>query len=241
MSIQTQILGVNDPYFSEGFGHANTKNTPAGEEASSRFNNKIRLATVRHSMIDHLRSPPCGFEEVTLRHFSLCRKRLVVQVRRWMVEARGTPIERKFERAYAALVKLLSSDRMKEFAGYHSSVLPPLDEDVECLRRLDPEFVLHRLSSDEDHKPSAISSATHGDDDETDNAQQLAATTDMDPNFARAVADMIATAGALNNPWVRTTESVSNHQSPPNLQPGDLHHDGRNDENADDADDEMYT
>lgn len=234
MSIQTQILGVDDPYFSEGFGHANTKDTPAGEEASARYNNNIRLATVRHAMIDHLKSPPCGFEEVTIRHFSLCRKRLVVQVRRWMAEARGTPIEKKFERAYATLVKLLSSNRIKEFAGYHDKVLPPLDEDIECLRRLDPEFVRTHLGGHVDLKPPAALPSTRGDRDERSSAeeQKPPASTAVDPNLARLVVDMIgAQALAGNNPWARTDEELSN-QSRPNKKP-ETNQD-------DDDDDEMY-
>ena len=216
MSIQTQILGVNDPYFSEGFGHGNTKGTVAGEQASARYNNNIRLATVRHAMIDHLRSPPRGFEEVTVRHFSLCRKRLVVQVRRWMVESRRTPIEKKFERAYATLVKLLFSERMKEFAGQNDDVLPPLEEDIDCLRRLDPEFVQHYLSSDTDLKPAATRPTADVEDNErcSDADQKPTATAELDPRLARAVVDMIGTGTLMgNNPWAASDQSKPNAQS----------------------------
>ena len=219
LSIQTQILGVNDPYFSEGFGHGNTKGTQAGEEASARYNNHIRLATLRHAIINHLKSPPRGFEEVTIRHFSMCRKRLLVQCRRWMMESRGTPIEKKFERAYATLVKLLCSDRIKEFTGYNENILPPLKDDMEFLRRLDPNFVQTHLVSISvtDAKPPAVLLRLHGDRDETpieEEDQKPAAVTGLDPNLARAVADMIGTQALIeHNPWARISGSNEAHST----------------------------
>ncbi|CAB9500530.1 (E3-independent) E2 ubiquitin-conjugating enzyme [Seminavis robusta] len=109
-SIQTQLLGDAEPYFSDGFGHDGQRGTPAGEEGSKRFNNKIRLHTLRHAMIAHLRHPPLGFEEVTKRHFVLCRKRILVQARRWTMEAQGTPLFQSFVRAYEELLTLLTAD-----------------------------------------------------------------------------------------------------------------------------------
>lgn len=234
MSIQTQILGANDPYFGEGFGHANNKGTQSGEEASARYNNTIRLATVRHAMIDHLRSPPRGFEEVTVRHFSLCRQRLTVQARRWMVEARGTSIEKKFDRAYATLIKLLSSER---FAEYDDRVLPPLDDDVEVLRRLDPEFVQIHLHDDSDTKPSA---AIHHDTSFYDCGQNHAGPTSLDPNLARALVDMIGTKALMHyNPWATERECEGAINTNNRAQPNNGKYESNNGRDID-SDDEMY-
>ena len=83
MSIQTQILGVNDPYFSEGFGHANTKGTQAGEEASASVDFYTRC---------------CGADslEVALGHRQLGRV-LIDQDGRVLVRAKGVDwYEREF-------------------------------------------------------------------------------------------------------------------------------------------------
>jgi hypothetical protein len=136
ISIQSQILGVGDPYFNEGNGVPEMmRRTPAGRAGSLKYNNTVRLATLRHAMVEHLRSPPKGFEEVTMRHFSMCRGRIVAQARRWMLEARGTGLHSRYERTYAELLSLLSEKPMQK----HDS-LPPLREDLEALEKLDSSF-----------------------------------------------------------------------------------------------------
>jgi len=155
MSIQTQILGVPDPYFNEGFGHEGMRNTVAGIEGSARYNHTLRLATMRHAVIAHLKSPPRGFEEIAKRHFSLCRKRLLVQARRWMVEAKGIPIYNRFVRAYNELVVLLSSDNLKDFRAY-DKVLAPSEVDMQRLRAIDHSFADKVIvGAAEDKKPRA--------------------------------------------------------------------------------------
>jgi hypothetical protein len=136
ISIQSQILGVIDPYFNEGNGVPEMmRRTPAGRAGSLKYNNTVRLATLRHAMVEHLRSPPRGFEEVTMRHFSMGRGRIVAQARRWMLEARGTSIFSRYERTYAELLSLLAEKPMQKYDS-----LPPLREDLEALEKLDTSF-----------------------------------------------------------------------------------------------------
>lgn len=136
ISIQSQILGVEDPYFNEGNGVPEMmRRTPAGRAGSLKYNNTVRLATLRHAMVEHLRSPPRGFEELTIRHFSMCRGRIVAQARRWMLEARGKGLYSRYERTYAELLSLLSEKAMQK----HDS-LPPLREDLEAIQILDTSF-----------------------------------------------------------------------------------------------------
>jgi hypothetical protein len=136
ISIQSQILGVGDPYFNEGNGVPEMmRRTPAGRAGSLKYNNTVRLATLRHAMVEHLRSPPRGFEEVTMRHFSMCRGRIVAQARRWMLEARGTSLYSRYERTYAELLSLLVEKPMQKYDS-----LPPLREDLEALEKLDTSF-----------------------------------------------------------------------------------------------------
>jgi hypothetical protein len=137
LSMQSQIFGVEEPYFNEGSGiPEQQRNTPAGREGSRKHNSMLRLATLRHAIVAQLRSPPLGFEEVTQRHFSMCRKRLLVQARRWMLEEKeekGSTLYRRFEKAYAELVSLLSTQQRFDS-------LPPLRQDVAFLGHKDPTF-----------------------------------------------------------------------------------------------------
>jgi len=148
-SIQTQLLGDSEPYFSDGFNHDSVRGTPAGDVGSLRFNNKIRLHTLRHAMIDYLKHPPLGFEEVTMRHFATCRKRILTQAMRWASEAQGTPLFRSFTRAYEELATLLSAKNLVfyKLPGRDGSpALPcgavrPEKTDLEALVSANPDFL----------------------------------------------------------------------------------------------------
>jgi hypothetical protein len=131
------------------------KLTPAGREGSTKYNNVVRLATLHYAMVGHLRNPPQGFEEVTIRHFSMCRRRIVAQARLWMLEARDTHLYGRYERAYVELLSLLGTESMKKYKR-----LAPLPEDMKRLEKLDPSFLCSAVENiDEgDRKPSASES-----------------------------------------------------------------------------------
>jgi baculoviral IAP repeat-containing protein 6 len=157
MSIQAQIFDVKEPYFNEGSGiPPEQRNTPAGREGSRKHNAVLRLATLRHAVAAHLRSPPLGFEDVTRRHFSMCRRRLLVQARRWMIEGRENPSSfRRFERAYGELVRLMVP--LADLDGGGRS-LPPLEEDAAIVRADDWRFPgIYARIDDDGGEPMALS------------------------------------------------------------------------------------
>ena len=147
-SIQAQILGVPDPFFSEGFGHEGVRDTAAGEAGSVRYNNKLRLHTLRRAVIAPLKNPPLGFEEVTKRHFAICRHRVLAQAKRWALEAQGTPLFRRFTQSYEELATLLSSDDLIHLRIPGKKVedekplgsITPNETDLEALKSLDTSF-----------------------------------------------------------------------------------------------------
>eukprot|EP00581_Thalassiosira_minuscula_P007282 CAMPEP_0183709898 /NCGR_PEP_ID=MMETSP0737-20130205/5843_1 /TAXON_ID=385413 /ORGANISM="Thalassiosira miniscula, Strain CCMP1093" /LENGTH=1734 /DNA_ID=CAMNT_0025938115 /DNA_START=280 /DNA_END=5484 /DNA_ORIENTATION=- len=150
LSIQSQILDVKEPYFAEGGGHGGVRGTRAGQKGSARYNNTLRLSTLRYAIIEQLKSPPKGFEDVTRRHFSMNRKRLMVQAKIWTLESMGTDLHGRFVKAYSELLVLLSSDKLAcedwELADAGGSIfgaLPPLSDDLLALQRLD-----HSLHND---------------------------------------------------------------------------------------------
>lgn len=111
------------------------KDTDIGRKGSAKYNNTVRLETLRCAIVNHLNCPPKGFEDISVRHFALCRKRIVVQARRWMLEARGTSLYGRYERAYGELVVLLGAQNTK------FECLEPLAEDINALESLEPAFI----------------------------------------------------------------------------------------------------
>ncbi len=86
VSIQSLIL-VDKPYFNEP-GYESSMNTPKGEQQSRQYNEVIRLATIRWAMLEQIRNPPLGFEEVAKTHFKLKRLEIMQQCQQWIKEAK---------------------------------------------------------------------------------------------------------------------------------------------------------
>ena len=78
VSIQSLIM-VPDPYFNEP-GYEATMGTADGDKKSRMYNDNIRCGTVAWAMVDMLRAPPAGFEEVVRTHFRLRRDAVREQV-----------------------------------------------------------------------------------------------------------------------------------------------------------------
>jgi len=144
LSIQTQLF-VEEPYFNEA------PRTKEGKEGSKKYNMVLRLGTLRHAIIAHLRSPPVGMEDVVKRHFDLCRKRIIVQARRWADEAEGTNLHPRFERAYAELITLFAQ---RDSDG---PSLEPLKKDLVAVAKHDENFHKYMVQKGEadDTKMSA--------------------------------------------------------------------------------------
>ena len=80
MSIQSLIL-VAQPYYNEpGYQHC------VNQAASTNYNRRLWPATVQWAMLDMLRHPPVGFEEVVKAHFRVKKHLILAQVGAW---ARG--------------------------------------------------------------------------------------------------------------------------------------------------------
>lgn len=81
-----------------------------------------------------------GLEEICLRHFSLCRGRILVQAQRWMKEAQEmkSTLYPRFQRSYAELVALLAA------LGNDMPSLPP-SEDEKAAAKKAPAGVIRRV------------------------------------------------------------------------------------------------
>ena len=85
VSIQSLIL-VPQPYFNEP-GYESTMGTAEGNDRSAEYNDSTRLNCARFAMLEMLRSPPLGFEEVVRTHFRLRREFIKEQLASWVAES----------------------------------------------------------------------------------------------------------------------------------------------------------
>lgn len=86
LSIQSQIL-VSEPYANEP-SFENTR-SPQGKRAVAMHNAQLRLAALRHGMLDALKRPPPGFDTAVKLHFWLKRGELRAQMAAWLGEVRA--------------------------------------------------------------------------------------------------------------------------------------------------------
>lgn len=104
VSIQALIF-VEMPYFNEPSFEV-LIGTPLGWMANKRYNDGLKPATVTFAMVDMIRHPPLGFEDVVRTHFSLKREEVLKQVGKWEKEQRYK--RKRMRKAAAELRQLLS-------------------------------------------------------------------------------------------------------------------------------------
>jgi len=85
VSIQSLIL-VPDPFFNEP-GYEKDIGTIHGSFRSSLYNFNIREGCVRWAMVNQLRKPPIGFEEIIRNHFRMRKKAIWKEFAKWRSEA----------------------------------------------------------------------------------------------------------------------------------------------------------
>lgn len=54
-----------------------------GWVSSRAYNENIKPETIRYAMVDMLRKPPPGFEEIIKTHFTLKKKEILQQMSKW--------------------------------------------------------------------------------------------------------------------------------------------------------------
>jgi len=111
LSVLGQIL-VSEPYYNEP-GRDAQRGTREGDMASRLYNQEIRLAAVRHAMLDHLRRPDPELAPLIRQHFAGARRRILASLKPdVLVEAQNATeaaIVRKLRREFVHLKKTLES------------------------------------------------------------------------------------------------------------------------------------
>jgi len=129
VSIQSLIM-VPEPYYNEP-SYESSMNTPSGDRESRLYNEQVKINNIRWAMIEQLRNPCPGFEDVILHHFTLKRQELMDHMGEWIIEAKefsSDSFQKKLEKLVLELYELLF----------------PLDKDVP---------LKHPLMKDEEPEP----------------------------------------------------------------------------------------
>jgi len=84
ISIQSLIF-INEPYFNEP-SYETQQNTPFGINQSNKYNNDIYPNTVKIAMINVLKNPPLGFENIVKNHFILKKTEILEKIKIWNVD-----------------------------------------------------------------------------------------------------------------------------------------------------------
>ena len=80
MSLQSIIMS-DEVYFNEP-GFEGEAGSEEGEAKNEGYSNIVRYCNIRFAMIDQLRNPSKGFENVIRRHFYLKKDEIMTEVRK---------------------------------------------------------------------------------------------------------------------------------------------------------------
>lgn len=87
ISIQSLIL-VENPYFNEP-GWERQMHTEAGKERSFKYNDNIRLQTIRVAMVDMIKNPPQSYETFVKEHFIQKKEEIYNTIEKWISESKS--------------------------------------------------------------------------------------------------------------------------------------------------------
>jgi baculoviral IAP repeat-containing protein 6 len=85
----TSKIFVSLPYFNEP-GYEASMGTPQGTKASNEYNEVIRQGTAKWAILEQLRNPSPGFEEVIKTHFRLKKDIVLKTVGDWVKDAQSS-------------------------------------------------------------------------------------------------------------------------------------------------------
>ena len=89
LSIQSIIMS-DLVYFNEP-GHESQLGTPEGDKLNEGYSNIVRYNNIRVCMIDMIKNPPKGFEDVIKIHFYLKKEKILKEVDTWIEKAKNKP------------------------------------------------------------------------------------------------------------------------------------------------------
>jgi len=81
VSIQSLIL-IDDPFYNEP-GWEKLMGTESGNIKSLEYNNNLYPNTIKFAMIEMIKKPPIGFEDIVNNHFKLNNNKIIKTINKW--------------------------------------------------------------------------------------------------------------------------------------------------------------
>jgi ubiquitin-protein ligase len=81
ISIQSLIF-CEEPYFNEP-GYERDRNNAKGKELNDKYNEPVRLQTLKLAMLGQLKRPSYGFEDVIKNHFRIHKNKIIAKLEDW--------------------------------------------------------------------------------------------------------------------------------------------------------------
>ena len=79
--VMSEYVYFNEPGWESSMG------TPHGDMANRSYCNIVKLANIKYAMIEQIKKPPVGFEEVVLKSFYLRKDAIYKEIELWLKEA----------------------------------------------------------------------------------------------------------------------------------------------------------
>ena len=76
--IMSELVYYNEPSCESEMG------TPSGEAKNEAYSNIVRYANIKYAMIEQIKKPSQGFEEIIRRHFYLKKSQILKEVKSWI-------------------------------------------------------------------------------------------------------------------------------------------------------------
>lgn len=107
VSISALIL-IDKPYFNEP-GYEADMNTERGRSLSKTYNEKLMPSTIEWAMVDMIRNPPHGYEEIIKTHFKYKSSNISETINKWLNECTNKEIQQKIQLAHDRFNKVVET------------------------------------------------------------------------------------------------------------------------------------
>ncbi len=131
ISIQSIIMSeyvlFNEP------GYENQMNSAKGEQDNEGYSNIIRFNNIKYAMIEQIKHPTKGFEDVILTHFYLKKEKILKEINEWIERSN------KFKANYEGLVSFHNSkcaSEFKKFGEYNKQLKNIYQELIKVLNNI---------------------------------------------------------------------------------------------------------
>lgn len=106
IAIQSSIL-TEQPYFNEP-GYERYINTERGNTENKNYNEKLYPHIIKYSMIEQLKNPPVGYEEVVKLHFKMKKEEIMTTIQKWIDSVKNKEELIKLKTELLDLINLIS-------------------------------------------------------------------------------------------------------------------------------------